>query len=204
MHVATLALPIVYAAAVVFRPRFGGIFYGLGLSLLGVAAFLGGLLAFALGAGYTILGLFFGKSSFPMEAFAPRPPIPPTRAMLGLCLGALALFAAPLAWTQPEQSRRAAIERLYQAGDLPRFLTTLASHPRAEYPPHWTPPPWPEDGRQDLRLLEVLAEIERRPDLPPWIRAVYRRKARAFLDHADSGLPSETRRQLESFAAKSH
>lgn len=204
VHVATLALPIVYAAAVVFRPRFGGIFDSIGMSLLVFAAFLAGLLAFVLGAGYTILGLFFGRCSFSMEAFAPQQATPPTRATLGLCLGALALFAAPLAWTQPEQRRRVEIERLYPAGDLPRFLTTLASHPRAEYPPHWTPPPWPEDGRQDLRLLEVLAEIERRPDLPPWIRAVYRRKARAFLDHADSSLPTEIQRQLESFAAKSH
>lgn len=204
VHVATLALPIVYAAAVVIRPRFGGVFDSIGMSLLVFAILLAGLLAFVLGAGYALLGLFFGKSSFAMDGFTPRPPAPPARAVLALGLGALLLFAAPLPWTQPEQRRRVEIERLYPAGDIPRFVTALASHPRAEYPPHWTPPPWPEDGRQDLRLLDVLAEIERRPDLPPWIRAVYRRKARAFLDHADSGLPTETQRRFESFANKSH
>lgn len=161
---------------------------------------------------YGFFGLIFGwlfiigrafarKPDLSMDAFAVSFRSAPEGPVVGLALAALVMFVVPLPWTQAEQRLRYESERLYKSGRIPEFVASLAAHPRTAFPPQWSPPPWPEypDAGRDLKILEIVAVVESRPDLPAWIRAAYRDKAEGYVTNHGYAL-GDAKERLAAFA----
>lgn len=103
----------------------------------------------------------------------------PTR-RVGLGIAFLALASVLLWWpvlpvTQPQQQRRRAVERAYQAGDLDEALALTSAHPKEAFPPHWRPPaPTTINDERWVVIIERLAA----KDVPPWVRTHYLQRVR--------------------------
>jgi hypothetical protein len=80
----------------------------------------------------------------------------------------------PLA--QPEQARRWQAEHLLHSGQIDAAIEYMAATPRDKFPPHWDPPPRTSYGSDEPPLAEVAAELNRRADIPAWVRDVYLEK----------------------------
>jgi len=89
-------------------------------------------------------------------------------------LGAAALlawvFVLPL--TQPEQQLRRSVERDLRAGRIAEGLATMSAHQRADFPPHWDPPPRIayREPKPDILLLQEELEAS---SVAPWVREIY-------------------------------
>ncbi len=124
-----------------------------------------------------------------------------SRQLLIAALSVTLVFGAAMPITQREQWLRYQVEAEYKAGNIDRALTTLSMHRRTEFPPQWTPPPWTEyaDGAQDPKFLQIVQAVQTRQDIPTWVTAAYREKAKLYLGNNRSLIPSE-RMMLETFA----
>jgi hypothetical protein len=71
---------------------------------------------------------------------------------------------------QREQKLRYDVERDLKNNQIKAGLDVLASHRRNEFPPQWSPPPWPEYGEGDKNpsLTEIVKALETRNDVPEW------------------------------------
>ncbi|RLS78273.1 MAG: hypothetical protein DWI00_03935 [Planctomycetota bacterium] len=79
--------------------------------------------------------------------------------------------------TQPEQQRRRVAEQLIMARDFPAAFMFMSKHDRADFPPHWSPPPHvaqPNPVPPINDLIEVL--IQESPT--EWVRAIFIEKFR--------------------------
>ena len=79
--------------------------------------------------------------------------------------------------TQPEQQRRRMAEQLIMARDFSAAFMFMSKHDRADFPPHWSPPPHvaqPNPVPPINDLIEVL--IEESP--AEWVRAIFIEKFR--------------------------
>lgn len=74
--------------------------------------------------------------------------------------------------TQPEQMRRYEVESLLKAGELHVAIAFMSEHERADFPPHWDPPP--RIGYFDRRpdLFDV-AETIAAQGAAGWVRQAY-------------------------------
>jgi hypothetical protein len=79
--------------------------------------------------------------------------------------------------TQPEQQRRRVAEQLIMARDFPAAFMFMSKHDRANFPPHWSPPPHvaqPNPVPPINDLIEVL--IQESP--AEWVRTIFIEKFR--------------------------
>jgi hypothetical protein len=92
-------------------------------------------------------------------------------------------FCMVLPYTQREQRLRFEVESDLRTGKIEGAIRTLASHQRSEFPPQWTPPPWPEyeDGDRNPNMVEIARFLMRRKDVPEWVIGMYREKAQLYL-----------------------
>lgn len=93
-----------------------------------------------------------------------------------LCM-ALTASIALLLVGQPEQVRRAQVERLFAESRFDAALAYLSEHERGDFPPNWEPPP---NALQSLNLdkLDFIRESMRRQWPAPWVADVYVPKIR--------------------------
>ena len=94
-------------------------------------------------------------------------------------LAAMSILVWPflLPVTQPEQQRRRMAEQLIMARDFPAAFKYMSKHDRADFPPHWSPPPHvaqPNPFPLINDVMEVL--IEESP--AEWVRAEFVEKFR--------------------------
>jgi hypothetical protein len=95
------------------------------------------------------------------------------------------IFTVALPFTQREQRLRYQVETDLKNNRIDDALTTLATHARNEFPPQWTPPPWPEygDGDRNPNLVQIVEALKKRNDIPEWVQSAYREKAELYLSN---------------------
>ena len=94
-------------------------------------------------------------------------------------------FTAVLPFTQREQQLRYEVETDLKNNQVEKALTMLAAHDRKEFPPQWTPPPWPEygDGERSPSLVDVVKALKTRSDVPEWVQSIYQEKAKLYVSN---------------------
>jgi hypothetical protein len=86
------------------------------------------------------------------------------------------LFIQPS--TQPEQQRRRMAEQLIMARDFPAAFEFMSSHNRADFPPHWSPPPHVALANPLPPINDVIeAMLEESP--ADWVRETFMEKFRS-------------------------
>ena len=100
-------------------------------------------------------------------------------------------FTAALPVTQREQKLRYDVERDLKNNQIKAGLDVLASHRRNEFPPQWSPPPWPEYGEGDKNpsLTEIVKALETRNDVPEWVHSAYQEKLSRYHQYHPSYKP---------------
>jgi hypothetical protein len=100
-------------------------------------------------------------------------------------------FTAVLPITQREQTLRYNVERDLKNNRIKDALDVLASHRQNEFPPQWTPPPWPEYGEGDRNpsLTEIVKALETRSDVPEWVHSAYQEKLNRYRQYHPSYKP---------------
>jgi hypothetical protein len=99
-----------------------------------------------------------------------------------LAAASLLVWIFVLPFTQPEQHRRWAVERLMKAREIDEALKLMSQWEEKDFPPHWDPPPriaqlrGPHRFPPEVPMMVVMHELERVPSLAPWVRAVYEKK----------------------------
>jgi hypothetical protein len=100
---------------------------------------------------------------------------------LGLfALASVAVWAAVLPYTQPEQQRYR-VERALARGHYPEALAEFSAHPRSDFPPHWEPPPYRFSSPDQVNRLLNMLELIESEGAPPWVREMYLNKFRTIL-----------------------
>lgn len=112
-----------------------------------------------------------GGSWTPDPAFASGA-LPVARSLWVASSAAVAAGLALLPLTQPEQWLRREVERALRGGDPSAALRLMAGHARADFPPHWDPPPRTSFGERSPRLTDVIEAIAA-VDPPAWVRDTF-------------------------------
>jgi hypothetical protein len=82
------------------------------------------------------------------------------------------VWATILPLTQPGQRLRFRAETALRAGRIAEALAEMSAHAQRDYPPHWDPPPRPAYGEDDPPLGKIFRAVLR-PEVQPWVRAIY-------------------------------
>ena len=121
----------------------------------------------------------------PLTTFASARPLLLTAVIVTL------VWIPGLVINQPAQFLRHEVETHLQRGEIRAALRAMSGRARADYPPHWTPPPrlgWTNSLRVDLD--EVCAVLEEEP-IADWVSAEYVRK-----------IARDTKRDIRPFFAR--
>ncbi|MGE5192272.1 MAG: hypothetical protein ACM3U2_07180 [Deltaproteobacteria bacterium] len=97
----------------------------------------------------------------------------------GLACLSLAVWIIVLPRTQSEQQLKWLVERDLRAGRLERAVRLLSAHERADFPPHWDPPPQLGYGEESPSIVDIM-EMVVAADARPWIREIFAAK---YLNH---------------------
>jgi hypothetical protein len=89
---------------------------------------------------------------------------------------AVAVGLSLLPLSQPEQRLRHAAEGALLRDDPEAAIRLMAAHDRADFPPHWDPPPRPGFGERKPRLTDIVEAIAT-VDPPAWVREIFFAKA---------------------------
>lgn len=101
------------------------------------------------------------------------------RSVWSFAAAAVAVWLAPLPWTQAEQQLRGAAERAFRAGRYREMLAVMSAHQRDDFPPQWDPPPRIGALRQRHRIVNVVSAFT--PDTATWVRGLFCEKLRDAL-----------------------
>lgn len=117
-----------------------------------------------------------------LEGFRTRKPASVGKALPILALIVILGFTAALPVTQREQKLRYEVEKDLKNNQIKDALDILASHRRNEFPPQWSPPPWPEYGEGDRNpsLTDIVKALEARSDVPEWVHSAYKEKLNRY------------------------
>lgn len=163
-----------------------------------------GFFALIVGALVVLGSLFVATPERTLSGFQKVEPGVVGRDVWAIALAIIVIFGASLPMTQREQRLRYEVETDYKSGKISEALTVLATHTRDDFPPQWTPPPWPEyeDGARDPKLVQVIEAIQRRRDIPEWVASVYRSKASLYLAN-NRQIPELSLATIRAFAGES-
>ena len=94
-------------------------------------------------------------------------------------LAAVSILIWPfiLPFTQPEQQRRRIAEELIMARDFRAAFTFMSQHDRADFPPHWSPPPHVAQANP-VPPINDLVEVLIEESSAEWVREVFMEKFR--------------------------
>jgi hypothetical protein len=119
-------------------------------------------------------------------------------------------FAALLGWavilplTQPQQNNRHTVESLLRRGQISDSLTFMSKRKRADFPPHWDPPPRIGYGEDTPDIWEVMAATND-INVAPWVRSIYIEKiltqarSPSYLMHRTVDLREMAQEDLNSY-----
>ncbi|MHC5021237.1 MAG: hypothetical protein ACYTGX_14220, partial [Planctomycetota bacterium] len=94
-------------------------------------------------------------------------PVPSaSRGALALACGSLLLGAVLMPFAQPAQYRRMEVDRLLRDERINEGIDLMAQHERADYPPHWSPPPRAASGIWSPDIVDVVEALAARPAAP--------------------------------------
>lgn len=137
----------------------------------------------------SLIALCIPRKAERVASFSSLPEQPINASLWGLAAASLLIWVAVLPFTQPEQQRRWEVERRMQAGDIAAAIEFMSQHEQQDFPPHWDPPPQLGERRGmvqprvTLPLIDIVATIDQKRDVAPWVREVYVRK---FEDHFET------------------
>jgi hypothetical protein len=164
-----------------------------------------GFFALIIGGLIWLGSLFVASPDGTLEGFRVVQAGPAGRGPSILALLVIFGFAAALPITQREQKLRYDVEKDLKNNRVKEALDVLASHQRSEFPPQWTPPPWPEygDGDRNPSLVQIVKALEIRIDVPEWVRSTYRDKVKLYLEQRTSNpLQKADELQLMEFSGE--
>lgn len=153
--------------------------------------------------------LIAARGGNPRENLVPEP-LPAgqvSRSAWVLAAGSIAVWIGILPLTQPEQQLAWRLERALRAGRLEEAATLLAAHERADFPPHWDPPPRLAYGQTFPPAQSVYQEL-RAAKAKPWALELYADKfangigkydAELFTDDLSDAAVEENLALLEQF-----
>jgi hypothetical protein len=126
--------------------------------------------------------LFVASPESTLEGFRIRQPGSAGKALPILASIVILGFTATLPVTQREQKLRYEVEKDLKNNQIKDALDILASHRQNEFPPQWSPPPWPEYGEGDKNpsLTEIVKALETRSDVPEWVHSAYQEKLNRY------------------------
>lgn len=153
-----------------------------------------GFFALVVGILIWIVLLFIPSHESTLEGFRVDQPRSMCKGLPTLASIVILGFAAALPITQKEQKLRYEVETDLKKNRIDQALNVLASHPQRDFPPQWTPPPWPEYGEGDKNpsLADIVKSIQNRSDLPQWVQSDYKEKARLYiLNNGPGSSPEE-------------
>lgn len=117
----------------------------------------------------------------------PRDVIAPTgvaRALSAFALLTIVAWIPALPGPQLEQRNRRLVQQAVADRRHADAIQILRSHPRADFPPHWRPPPWVTRSPHEMDAVLLLEEAERQ-GAPVWvIEAYYDTTCRLVRAHA--------------------
>jgi hypothetical protein len=118
-----------------------------------------GFFGLVVGALVVLGSLFVATPEWTLDGFQKVEPGEVGRDVWATVLMVIVIFGASLPMAQREQRLRYEVETDYKSGKIDEALAILATHTRGEFPPQWTPPPWPEyeDGARDPSLTTIRA-----------------------------------------------
>jgi hypothetical protein len=103
-----------------------------------------------------------------------------TRPLYVLLFASIAIWAAVLPFTQPEQQLRREVEGNIAVGKHAEALALMSAHDQEDFPPQWEPPPRFLKGENNALTLDMISEISRH-ETAPWVRSVYLDKLKRYL-----------------------
>lgn len=119
--------------------------------------------------------VIWNKVFEPYQVRADREPPAVSISAWALGIVALLVWIPILPRTQPEQQLRHSVEQDLRSGRIEQALTTMSEHERADFPPHWDPPPRVGYGENTPPLLDVL-EVVIENGTTGWVREEFERK----------------------------
>ena len=166
-----------------------------------------GFFALVIGGIIWLVSLFFANREATLAGFREQRSRSVGRSLPILALLVILGFAAAFPITQREQKLRYNVETDLKRNRIDQALNILASHPQRDFPPQWTPPPWPEYGEGDKNpsLAEIVKSLQGRTDIPAWILATYKEKTKLYLSNNGPGASAEEkadRMRLREFAGE--
>ena len=166
-----------------------------------------GFFALVIGGIIWLVSLFFANREATLAGFREQRSRSVGRSLPILALLVILGFAAAFPITQREQKLRYNVETELKGNRIDQALNILASHPQRDFPPQWTPPPWPEYGEGDKNpsLAEIVKSLQGRTDIPAWILATYKEKTKLYLSNNGPGASAEekaARMRLREFAGE--
>jgi hypothetical protein len=146
-------------------------------AVVGITFF--GFFALIVGVAMWLFLLLAEAPDSTLEGFRIGRPAGAVKGMAILAVVVIVIFTTALPITQREQRLRYQVENALKKNHINEGLSILVSHKQNEFPPQWTPPPWPEYGEGDKNpsLIEIVRWLRSRPDIPEWVRAIYHDKA---------------------------
>jgi hypothetical protein len=152
-----------------------------------------GFFALVIGGFVWLVSLFFASPESTFAGFRSQRPGAIGTGLPILALAVILGFTAALPITQREQKLRYEVETDLKKNKIDEALSILTSHAQRDFPPQWTPPPWPEygDGDKDPSLAAIIKSLQTRSDVPLWVRSMYREKATLYLGNIGPGTNPE-------------
>jgi hypothetical protein len=98
-----------------------------------------------------------------------------------LMFASIAVWAAVLPITQPEQQLRREVEQCLVSGRIPEALQIMSAHTLDDFPPQWEPPPRYLKGESNSLTLDIWNEILQH-ESAPWVRSVFLEKLKEYMN----------------------
>ena len=119
------------------------------------------------------------RASPSWQAWHTEESVPVGRGLAFLAVGAVALWAAILPFTQPEQQLRYRVEQALKNGRIAEALAEMSAHNPTDFPPLWDPPPRVAYEEMNPPMNEILEAIRRQPPAA-WVIEVFHEKDKAL------------------------
>lgn len=197
----TVALAIISLTPLPVFDVMGGIRLNESEQVVQVAAFLVGLLggvSWPLWLIGTVVVASLRLPGWKPAEIAPENPTRMGRGVLLVSVLSIIVWCFMLPTTQAEQRLKRQVEIELKNHHLAEGVGILSAHRRADFPPHWDPPPRVGYGENRPPILDVLELVSKKPGAG-WALDLYSEKYRDYLHHHhwDLGLlPDLDDRQL--------
>jgi hypothetical protein len=126
--------------------------------------------------------LFMSRPSW--QTLTPEMPAPrPAWPLYCSAAASVAIWAAILPFTQPDQQLWHQVERDFRDNKIDEAIATMSRHSRTSFPANWEPPPRVirEGDSAQISLFLKIMDALRRTKAAPWVRTVYVGRFRDYI-----------------------